>query len=72
MAAIRDRRWDGQDADRVARGLDAVTAGGPAPVRRRLEQLTDRTGADELLTSGATYDRAALAASDASLAALLT
>jgi hypothetical protein len=41
-------------------------------VGRRLEELVDRTGADELLASGATDDRAALAASDASLAALLT
>jgi alkanesulfonate monooxygenase SsuD/methylene tetrahydromethanopterin reductase-like flavin-dependent oxidoreductase (luciferase family) len=71
VAAIREQRWDDQDAERVARGLDAVTAGGPATVRRRLEQLVDHTGADELLASGATYDRAALAASDASLAALL-
>jgi luciferase family oxidoreductase group 1 len=72
VASIRHQRWDDQDADRVARGLDAVTAGRPTTVRRRLEQLADRTGADELLASGATYDRAALAASDASLAALLT
>jgi luciferase family oxidoreductase group 1 len=72
VAAIRERRWDDQDADRVARGLDAVVAGGPATVRRRLEELADRTGADELLASGATYDRAALTASDAALAALLT
>ena len=71
VAAIRDRRWDDQDTDRVGRGVDAVTAGGPTTVRRWLEQLVDRTGADELLVSGATYDRAALAASDASLAALL-
>ena len=56
----------------MARGLDAVTAGGPTTVRRRLEQLAERTGADELLASGAAYDRAALAASDASLAALVT
>jgi hypothetical protein len=55
----------------VARGLEAVTAGRPAAVRRRLEQLAQRTGADELLASGSTYDRAALAASDASLAALI-
>ena len=72
VAAIRDRRWDDQDAERVARGLDTATAGGPATVRRRLEQLAERTGADELLAGGATYDRAALAASDAALAALLT
>ena len=72
VASIRDQRWDDQDVDRVTRGLEAVTAGGPATVRRQLEQLVHRTGADELLASGATYDRAALAASDASLAALLT
>jgi len=71
VAAIRDRRWDDQDADRVARGLDAVVAGRPETVRRRIEQLVERTGADELLAGGVTYDRAALAASDASLAALL-
>ncbi|WP_277394615.1 MsnO8 family LLM class oxidoreductase [Blastococcus litoris] len=72
VADIRGRRWDAQDADRVERGLDAVTAGSPATVRRRLEELAGRTGADELLASGATYDRAALAASDGELAALLS
>jgi luciferase family oxidoreductase group 1 len=71
VATIRNQRWDDQDAERVARGLDAATAGAPGTVRRRLEQLVARTGAEELLASGATYDRAALAASDAALAALL-
>jgi alkanesulfonate monooxygenase SsuD/methylene tetrahydromethanopterin reductase-like flavin-dependent oxidoreductase (luciferase family) len=71
VAAIRDQRWDDQVAGRVERGLDAVTAGSPTTVRRRLEQLAERSGADELLATGATYDRAALADSDASLAALL-
>ncbi|MGY1827973.1 MULTISPECIES: MsnO8 family LLM class oxidoreductase [unclassified Blastococcus] len=71
VAAIRDRRWDDLDARRVEQGLAAVTAGRPATVRRRLEQLAERTGADELLASGSTHDRAALAASDAALASLL-
>ncbi len=71
VAAIRDQRWDDRVAGRVEQGLDAVTTGSPETVRRRLEQLADRTGADELLATGATYDRAALADSDASLAALL-
>ncbi|MGY1815726.1 MsnO8 family LLM class oxidoreductase [Blastococcus sp. SYSU D00820] len=70
-AAIRARGWDEQTAVRVEQGLAGVAAGSPATVRRRLEQLAERTGADELLASGATYDRAALAASDAALAALL-
>ena len=38
----------------------------------RLEQLAERTGADDLLASGATYERAARTGSDAALAALLT
>ncbi|MGY1836615.1 MsnO8 family LLM class oxidoreductase [Blastococcus sp. SYSU DS0510] len=71
VAAIRDRRWDDLDARRVEQGLAAVAAGRPATVRRRLEQLAERTGADELLASGSTHDRAALAASDAALASLL-
>ncbi|MCF6508564.1 MsnO8 family LLM class oxidoreductase [Blastococcus sp. MG754426] len=71
VGEIRGRRWDDLDARRVEQGLAAATAGRPASVRRRLEQLAERTGADELLASGATYDRAALAASDAALAALL-
>jgi alkanesulfonate monooxygenase SsuD/methylene tetrahydromethanopterin reductase-like flavin-dependent oxidoreductase (luciferase family) len=71
VATIRDQRWDNRVGDHVERGLDAVTAGSPKTVRRRLEQLVERMGADELLATGATYDRAALADSDAALAALL-
>ncbi|WP_185994477.1 MsnO8 family LLM class oxidoreductase [Nocardioides campestrisoli] len=68
---IRERLADDRDAARAQAGLDRVTAGSPATVRRRLEQLAEATGADELLASGSTYDRDALAASDAALAALL-
>ena len=71
VATIRDQRWDGQTAARVERGLDALTTGGPETVRRLLEEITDLTGADELLATGATYDRAALTDSDGRLAALL-
>src|SRR3712207_3092419 len=65
VAAIRDQRWDDQTAARIERGLDVVTTGSPETVRRLLEESTDRTRADELLATGATYDRAALADSDA-------
>ena len=71
VATIRDQRWDDRVTGRVEQGLDAVTTGSRETVRRRLEQIADCTGADELLATGATYDRAALAGSDASLAALL-
>jgi luciferase family oxidoreductase group 1 len=69
--AVRGHDRDAQDAQRVERGLDAVTAGSPATVRRRLEQLAERTGADELLAGGTTFERAAVAASDAALAAIM-
>ncbi|MBD0323260.1 MAG: MsnO8 family LLM class oxidoreductase [Aldersonia sp.] len=72
VAAICDQHWDEQVARRVQRGLDGVTAGSPETVLRRVEQIGERTGADELLASGATYDRAALAASDEALAKLLS
>ncbi len=57
-------------------GSEAVVrhsiAGTPQTVRRRIEQLADRTGAVELLATTSTYDRAALAASDAALARIIT
>ncbi|MBC9735162.1 MsnO8 family LLM class oxidoreductase [Nocardioides marmotae] len=68
---IRAQRWDAQDAARLERGLDAVVAGSAGTVRRRLEELVERTGADELLVSGSTHDRDALAASDAAVRALV-
>lgn len=72
--AIRDQLRSGQVSDRhrdrVEAGLDRVTAGSEQTVRRRLEQLVERSGADELLASGSTFDREALATSDAALASL--
>lgn len=53
------------------RSLDGSVHGSPATVRRRLEDLVDRTGADEILSSASTFDRDALRASDEALAALL-
>ncbi|GAA0459149.1 methylene-tetrahydromethanopterin reductase [Paractinoplanes deccanensis] len=46
----------------------AAITGTPAQVASRLGALLDRTGAAELVAAGSTYDRAALAASDAALA----
>ncbi|MBM2620655.1 MsnO8 family LLM class oxidoreductase [Actinoplanes sp. LDG1-06] len=50
--------------------LAAAIAGTPADVESRLAELFERTGAAELVTAGSTFDRDALAASDAALAAL--
>ena len=51
--------------------LDRAVAGSRSSVRRRLEQVVERTGADEVLASSSTYDRDALLASDRLLRDLL-
>lgn len=68
---IRAARPSEKEAARVEKGLVRTAAGTDVMVRRRLEQLVERTRADEILSSASTYDREALAASDARLAALL-
>lgn len=71
VARIRGAVLSEREARRVQRGLDAAVAGSAQTVRRRIEQLLERTGAQEVLATGATYDREALAASDRELARLL-
>ncbi|RBY94813.1 LLM class flavin-dependent oxidoreductase [Blastococcus sp. TBT05-19] len=56
----------------LERTAAAAIAGTPAEVEGRLAQLLERTGAAELVASSSTYDRDALAASDAALAALFS
>lgn len=67
---LRNQLGDTRRRDRIEGALDRVVAGSAQTVRRRLEQLADRSGADELLVSGSTYDRDALAASDDAVASL--
>jgi luciferase family oxidoreductase group 1 len=64
VATIRCADWPAQVQRRVEASLDRAVAGSPTTVRRRLERLAERTGADELLASTSTYDRDALYASD--------
>lgn len=64
VATTRGVPWPAQVERRVEAALDRAVAGRPATVRRRLERLVERTGADELLASTSTYDRDALLASD--------
>jgi luciferase family oxidoreductase group 1 len=70
-AAIRDASWSAQVQRRVEASLNRAVAGSPVTVRRRLEQLAERTKADEVLSSASTYDRDALLASDRLLRQLL-
>ena len=67
VAADPERAWPAQVRSRVEASLDRAVAGGPATVRRALESLAERTGADELMASTSTYDRESLFASDAAL-----
>jgi len=66
-ADIREQPWPAQVRERVEASLDRAVAGSPQTVRRALERLQERSGADELLASTSTYDRDALFASDAAL-----
>ncbi|GAA4529824.1 MsnO8 family LLM class oxidoreductase [Brachybacterium paraconglomeratum] len=68
---IRATRMSEREARRVEKGLAATVAGTAATVRRRIEKLIERTGASEVLATGATYDREALSVSDRELAQLL-
>ncbi|MCW1804665.1 MsnO8 family LLM class oxidoreductase [Brachybacterium squillarum] len=70
-ATIRARDLTAREASRVEQGLATVWAGSAATLRPRVERLVEATGADEVLASGSTFDRDALAASDAAVAELL-
>lgn len=61
---IRSREWSPQTRRRVDETLARAAAGSPSTVRRRLEQLVERTEPDELMASTSTYDVEALLASD--------
>lgn len=70
-ARIRAQGLSSRERDRVEKGLGKAWAGSPASLRPRVERVLEATGADELLAAGATFDRAALAGSDARVMRLL-
>ncbi|MEH3068231.1 MAG: MsnO8 family LLM class oxidoreductase [Aeromicrobium erythreum] len=70
-AAIHAQEWPEQVRRRVETSLEQAVAGDAGTVRRTLEELAERTGADELLASTSTWDRDALRAADAALRALV-
>ncbi|ASK66395.1 LLM class flavin-dependent oxidoreductase [Brachybacterium avium] len=71
VARIRAAPSSDREARRVERGLDAAVAGTAGTVRRRLDELLERTGAQEVLATGVTYDREAQSVSDRELMHLL-
>ncbi|MFG1924687.1 MsnO8 family LLM class oxidoreductase [Cryptosporangium sp. NPDC048952] len=70
VGAVRATRRTSRQQQYLERTVAAAIAGTPAHVERALAELFDRTGAVELVSAGSTFDRAALAASDAELAAV--
>lgn len=72
VATIRHADWPEQVRRRVEAALDRAVAGSPGTVRRALERVAERTGADELMASTSTYDRDALLGSDAALRELVS
>jgi luciferase family oxidoreductase group 1 len=71
VPTIRAATWPDQVRDRVEEHLARAVAGRPDVVRRALERIAERTGADELLASTSTYDVDVLHHSDALLRGLV-
>jgi luciferase family oxidoreductase group 1 len=71
VAAVRAAASTPRQQQYLERTAAMAVAGTPASVGSRLAELLERTGAAELVASGSTFDRAALAASDTALAGLL-
>jgi luciferase family oxidoreductase group 1 len=65
--AIRAQPWGRQLRQRVETSLDQAVVGSAQTVRRLLDELAARTGADELMASTSTYDRDDLLESDRAL-----
>jgi len=70
VAAVRGRTPTSRQQQYLEQTTAAAIAGTPAQVASRLTEVLERTGAAELVASSSTFDRAALAASDAELGAL--
>ncbi|MEU4690690.1 MsnO8 family LLM class oxidoreductase [Actinoplanes sp. NPDC023714] len=70
VAAVRAAPRTSRQQGHLDRTVAAAITGTRAAVESRLAELLERTGAAELVAASSTFDRDALAASDASLAAL--
>jgi luciferase family oxidoreductase group 1 len=70
VAAIRARSRTPRQQSHVEQTAAAAIAGTGEQVSDRLAELLERTGAAELVATSSTFDRSALTASDAALAAL--
>ncbi|SOC49658.1 luciferase family oxidoreductase, group 1 [Blastococcus aggregatus] len=72
VAAVRAASRTPRQQQYLEQTAAAAVAGTAAQVESRLAELLDRAGAAELVASSSTFDRDALAASDAALAAVFS
>ncbi|MGY1845365.1 MsnO8 family LLM class oxidoreductase [Modestobacter sp. SYSU DS0875] len=70
VAAIRAQDWTARQRQYVEQTTAGAIAGTAEQVAERLTALVERTGAAEVVASSSTFDRDALAVSDAALAEL--
>lgn len=69
-SAIDDSQWTPQTRNRIEASLASSILGTTGQVRSRLEEVVERTGANEIMASTSTYDRAELFDADAAFAQL--
>jgi alkanesulfonate monooxygenase SsuD/methylene tetrahydromethanopterin reductase-like flavin-dependent oxidoreductase (luciferase family) len=70
VAAVTGRTLSGKQRERVDSHLAGAIFGTGDQVAQRLAELVERTGADEVMASTSTFDRAELAAVDTAVADL--
>ncbi|GAA2677339.1 methylene-tetrahydromethanopterin reductase [Actinoplanes palleronii] len=71
VAAVRSGSRTSREQQYLEQVAAAAITGTPAGVESRLAELIERTGAAEVVAAGSTFDREALAASDAAVAAMV-
>lgn len=69
-SAIDESQWTPQTRNRIEASLASSILGTIGQVRSRLEEVVERTGANEIMASTSTYDRAELFDADAAFAQL--
>jgi luciferase family oxidoreductase group 1 len=69
-SGIDESQWTPQTRSRIEASLASSILGTTGQVRPRLEELIERTGANEIMASTSTYDRAELFDADAAFAQL--
>ena len=69
-SAIDETQWTPQTRNRIEASLASSILGTAGQVRPRLEAVVERTGANEIMASTSTYDRAELFDADAAFAQL--